>query len=353
MTGPPARLRRESDVGAATRSSGADGVPDHRRVVETRTAAGRVRGAVEAEDTTSARMMGAMLLIVGEAIVVYQRDLGPAAGPSDATVPYTGPWPSGAPAITSYIAGRLGVPTTFVGGVGRDRHGQVLRNGLAAAGVDLGRLVAHADAPTATAHITYRGDDHRDFDFHVSGTAATQVTGADLADLPERATWLHLSGSALIFGEPLASTALTALHRAHRAGARISVDPNIRPESLRTDIARALLDALQLAHVLLPTEGELDALGADVDGLVAGGAVVCTTRGPAGALVRDAGGETTVDAVAVRPVDTDGAGDSFAGGFIAASLGGADPRTAARAGAAVAAQAIRVTGPMTVVPALP
>jgi sugar/nucleoside kinase (ribokinase family) len=288
-----------------------------------------------------------MLLIVGEALVVYQRDVGP-----DPAAPYTGPWPSGAPAITAYIAGRLGVPTAFVGGVGRDPHGQVLRDGLTAGGVDLDRLVDHVDAPTATAHITYRGDDHRDFDFRVAGTAATHVAEAELADLPERADWLHVSGSALIFGEPLASTTLAALRRAHRAGARISIDPNIRPESLLPETARALLDALPLAHVLLPSEGELDALGADVDALVAGGATVCTTRGPAGACVRDADGETHIDPVDVVAVDTDGAGDSFAGGFIAASLDGADPRTAARLAAGVAAQAIQVPGPMTVVPSL-
>jgi sugar/nucleoside kinase (ribokinase family) len=290
-----------------------------------------------------------MLLIVGEAIVVYQRDVGVG---STEPVPYTGPWPSGAPAITAYVAGRLGVPTSFVGGVGRDAHGKVLRDGLAAGGVDLGRLVEHADAPTATAHITYRGADRRDFDFHVAGTAATRVTEADLGDLPERADWLHMSGSALIFGDPLGATTLAALHRAHAAGARISIDPNIRPESLHPETTRALLGALPLAHVLLPTEGELEALGADVDALVAGGATICSTRGPAGALVRDAEGETTIDPVDVVPVDTDGAGDSFAGGFIAASLGGADARTAARLAAGVAAQAIRVTGPMTVVPSL-
>ena len=290
----------------------------------------------------------AMLLIVGEAIVVYQRDIGP-----DPDAAYTGPWPSGAPAIAAYVAGRLGVPTAFVGGVGQDAHAKVMRDGLAAGGVDTGQLVEVAGAPTATAHITYRGEDHRDFDFAVAGTAATQVTEADLGDLPERATWLHMSGSALIFGEPLAATTLAALRRAHRAGARISIDPNVRPESMSPAAVRALLAALPLAHVLLPTEGELEALGADVDALLAGGATICTTRGPAGAVVRDTEGETRIEALPVRAIDTDGAGDSFAGGFVAASLAGADPRAAARAGVAVAAQAVQVTGPMTVVPTVP
>jgi sugar/nucleoside kinase (ribokinase family) len=54
----------------------------------------------------------------------------------------------------------------------------------------------------------------------------------------------------------------------------------------------------------------------------------------------------------VQPVDPDGAGDSFAAGFIAAALAGGDPVDAARAGVRVAAAAIQTVGPMTVVPDL-
>nr|BFE57294.1 sugar kinase [Dactylosporangium thailandense] len=285
-----------------------------------------------------------MLLIVGEAIVAYQRDV-----TADSDAPYTGPWASGSPAIAAYVAGRLGVPVSFVGGVGRDPLGKVMADGLAAGHVAIDRLAVSDDAPTATAYITYRGE-HREFDFRVAGTAAARVTVADLADLPERAAWLHMSGSALIFGEPLASTALTALARAHAAGARISVDPNVRPEALDPASRAALVDALRLAHVLLPSEGELEALGVDAGALVAAGATVCTTSGAGGASVAGASGTTHVPALAVEPVDTDGAGDAFAAGFIAAALAGADPVAAARAGVRVAAAAIRTEGPMTVVP---
>ncbi|HKE50545.1 MAG TPA: PfkB family carbohydrate kinase, partial [Actinomycetes bacterium] len=44
------------------------------------------------------------------------------------------------------------------------------------------------------------------------------------------------------------------------------------------------------------------------------------------------------------PLDTTGAGDAFAGGFLASWLGGADPGTALRAGAKLAARAVRGTG---------
>ena len=46
------------------------------------------------------------------------------------------------------------------------------------------------------------------------------------------------------------------------------------------------------------------------------------------------------------PVDTDGAGDNFAGGYIAASMAGATAQEAARAGSHAAAESIAVLGPM-------
>jgi len=286
-----------------------------------------------------------MLLIVGEAIVAYRREFSAA---------YTGPWPGGSSATTGYVAGRLGVPTVFVGGIGRDGHGKVMADGLAAGGVAIDHLAVADDAPTAAVRITHHGITHhggaREFDFRVAGSAATLVTEEHLADLPERADWLHLSGSALLFGEPLAETALSALRRARAAGARISVDPNVRPAALDRPARSALVEALGMAHVLLPGEGELAALEVDAFALAAAGATVCTTLGPGGASVTDSAGTTHLDARPVRPVDPTGAGDSFAAGFIAAALAGGDAVDAARAGIRVAAEAIRAEGPMTVRP---
>ena len=84
---------------------------------------------------------------------------------------------------------------------------------------------------------------------------------ADLAALPESASWLHLSGSALLFGEPLAASAMSALRRARAAGATVSVDPNVRTEALTPASAALLAEALTLAHVIFPSTGELEALG--------------------------------------------------------------------------------------------
>jgi fructokinase len=286
-----------------------------------------------------------VLLIVGEAIVAYQRDLGTGG---DAGLEFTGPWASGSPAITAYIAAQLGVDTQFVGGVGADPGGQVMREAFERGGVGLDGLRVTGDLPTASAHITYRGDTSREFDFAVRDSAATQVREADLGTLPQRADWVHLSGSALVFGDPLASTALTAFDRARRAGARTSLDPNVRPEVLGEAARAVLVEAIARADVLLPSAGEMAALGVDVDRLVAAGATVCTTYGGGGAEVRERGNTTRLAAAETEVVDADGAGDAFAAAFIAASLAGASAVDAAGAGIRVAAKAIAVDGPMTV-----
>ncbi|GLY88755.1 carbohydrate kinase family protein [Actinoallomurus iriomotensis] len=286
-----------------------------------------------------------MLLIVGEAIVAYQRDLG--AGGTDTGQAFTGPWASGSPAIAAYVAARLGVDTRFVGGVGADEGGQVMRRAFERAGVGLEGLREVSGLRTASARITYRGDAHREFDFDVRGTAAGAVREADLGALPEHAGWVHLSGSALVFGDPLASTALAAFHRARRAGARTSVDPNVRPEALDEGARTALVEAIGHADVLLPSEGEMEALGLDPGRLAESGTTVCTTYGPGGAEVRERGSTTRLEAVPAEVVDADGAGDTFAAAFIAASIAGASPVAAAGAGVRVAARAIGVEGPMT------
>lgn len=69
---------------------------------------------------------------------------------------------------------------------------------------------------------------------------------------------------------------------------------------------------------------------------------VCITRGKQGCVVIDQGGAIEVPAVPVHPLDTNGAGDMFAGAFIYAMTHGYDHRHAAmlgnRAAAAVVSQ---------------
>jgi tagatose kinase len=284
-----------------------------------------------------------MLLIVGETLVAYLRQLTADAGQD---LPFSGPWASGAPAIAAYSASMLGAPTHLVAGIGLDAHGDKIRRRLAAAGVTCHESQGGRLKPTATAHISCYAGGHREFEFDVGGTAATAVLEADLASLPESASWLHLSGSALLFGEPLAAAAMSALRRARAAGATVSVDPNVRAEALTPAAGAVLAEALALAHVIFPSTGEIEALGLSRADLARRGATVCSTDGPHGARLETPEGTWVIPAESSDPVDTDGAGDNFAGGYIAAALAGATPLEAARAGSHAAAESIAVPGPM-------
>jgi fructokinase len=284
-----------------------------------------------------------MLLIVGETLVAFIRQR---AADADQDPPFSGPWASGAPAIAAYSASMLGAPTHLVAGIGRDAFGDEIRGRLSAAGVTCHESSGGHLKPTATAYITYYAGGHREFEFEVANTAATAVLEADLASLPESASWLHLSGSALLFGEPLAASAMSALRRARTAGATVSVDPNVRAEALTPAAGALLAEALTLAHVIFPSTGEIEALGLSRTDLAGRGATVCSTDGPHGARLETSEGTWVIPAGSSDPVDTDGAGDNFAGGYIAAAIAGATPLEAARAGSRAAAESIAVPGPM-------
>jgi ribokinase len=75
-----------------------------------------------------------------------------------------------------------------------------------------------------------------------------------------------------------------------------------------------------------------------------------TTLGGAGVEVETPSGRERIAPFAVTPIDTTGAGDAFCGAFAVATAEGADPRTAARLGAAAGALAATKAG---AVPSLP
>ncbi len=98
--------------------------------------------------------------------------------------------------------------------------------------------------------------------------------------------------------------------------------------------------------MIFPSTGEIEALGLSMADLTRRGATVCSTDGPHGARLETREGTWVIPAESSNPVDTDGAGDNFAGGYIAASMAGATPQEAARAGSRAAAESIAVLGPM-------
>lgn len=108
-----------------------------------------------------------------------------------------------------------------------------------------------------------------------------------------------------------------------------------------------LMALLATCDAFLPSEVEAVALAGTSDlhaaaqrFLAAGPSVVVVKTAERGCLVATAERTLTVPTHALEPVDSTGAGDAFCGAFAAASVAGADPVEAARAGARAAAVAI-------------
>jgi fructokinase len=269
-----------------------------------------------------------MILAIGEVLMEFRRagDDGRLTAPGG----WDGPFCSGAPAIFASVAARLGAPVALAGAVGDDRFGHALRDRLARDGVRLDALRVVPRA-TAVAFVAYRPDGSRDFWYSVRDSAAVEVAPPPLDGID----WLHVSGSTLGFGVRLADTVVAAAEGVAGRGGRVSLDPNLRPDA-DPGVRERLNRVARVAHVVFPSEGELDALD------IGPGALVCQTHGPAGATVAG----VRVPAPAVTEVDPTGAGDTFAAAFVTAYRAGADPVAAAEGACALAARSVTVLGAM-------
>ena len=227
-------------------------------------------------------------------------------------------------------------PVRFVGRVGDDTIGRALVAELEAAGVDArvqrggrtGAIVVLVDAVGERTMVTDRG-------------AAAELEAIDPAAV-EGADWVHLPLYG--FADAASRTAVTdAATRAARAGARISVDLSsvATMRALRAELP-SILEAVS-PDVVFANQDEAQA--AAEAGLALGDAVYVVKRGGEPVLLTLPGGETEVPVERVDDVlDSTGAGDAFAAGYIVSALAGAEPHECARAGSELAKSALRRAG---------
>lgn len=262
---------------------------------------------------------------------------------------FAGPFPSGAPAIAIDQAARCGARTMMFGSVGADVFGEAICERLAEGGTDISGIARDPLRPTGTAHVAYRGDGSRSFVFHIEGTAAEHAAVASVPADPV----LLVSGSTL--GLPaLRAAVLDAAVKVKRAGGRIALDPNVRPELMREEAARRAIEVLvDGAFIATPSEEDLAVLmpGLSVaDAAKAlharGVEVVAVTRGARGAFVSGMGAEIDLAGHAVDAVDPTGAGDAFCATLAATLTAGATLAEAARLANAAGALAVMRLGPM-------
>lgn len=258
--------------------------------------------------------------------------------------------PGGSAANVAVWASRCGTPVHFVGKIGRDRFGQLAQEDL-----DRERVVAHL--VESDAHLT---GSVAVFVDHTGERSMVSGHGADFFLLPSElprevvrgATHLHLTAWSFFIDPPRAA-AREAARLARQAGATLSFDPGSFQMIQEMGVDQFIGCTSDLGvDILLPNQQEAAVLtGLEEPVEMAArlteiypGALVIIKLDADGAYVHGADGGVRIPPATNNLVDATGAGDSFAGGFLAHYLRSGDEVAAARYATLISAWVIEHLG---------
>lgn len=265
---------------------------------------------------------------------------------------FSGPYPSGAPAIFLDQAARIGVATQMIGGVGNDGFGRCVLQRLNEDGVSTTGINVSNTQSTGTASVSYYDSGDRDFIFHIANTAADSFSVPFDLITPAK-TILHVSASSLGIAS-MRDKILDAVRSVGDGGGLISCDPNARPELMNDSLTRdAMFEVMERSAILLPSTSDLDFLYPDmsedaaVDKLLNANAdIVAIKRGAVGVTIVGRGERHDFAGHSVTEVDPTGAGDCFCGTFVSLISQGASLYDAGMQANAAGAIAVTRRGPM-------
>lgn len=215
--------------------------------------------------------------------------------------------------------------------------GEVVAQGLAAAGVELTRIGGSMETRTCVS-IASTADGRMTEIYEratpVSSTEWESVTEAALRVLPRRPGWLAVSGSVPSSLDDRALALLIELGA--NAGVSVAIDSHGLPLGLAVDAGPALVkvNRAEAAALLGRDGGDVLELATAIHERSAG--VVVVTDGVNGSVATDGRESWRVSPSDVAGGFPVGSGDSFLGGMLSALDGGADLADALRLGAGCA-----------------
>jgi len=252
--------------------------------------------------------------------------------------------PGGSAANVAAWARRCGARSAWMGIVGDDPAGRMLEQSLRDQDVEVSATrIPDLESGVVISWIGRSG--HRVM--HSARWAGSRLAPEHIdLQLVRRASCLHLTGYPLALPAGWEAAAI-AMREAHRAGALISFDPS------STDVIRAIeagrleemlrdcsVDILfanrQEARALTGISKPRDAVTV-LNGLFP---LVVLKDGARGAYTGTREGVAFTPARRVTASDTTGAGDAFAGAWLAAYLGARDPVSASATASEAAAEAV-------------
>ena len=253
-------------------------------------------------------------------------------------IPHFAANPGGAPANVAVAASKLGIESAFIGCVGDDSYGRLLRDTLIRFGVSTDGLQVTRRANTTLAIVTVDETGERSFSFYRKPGADTMIDTAKAIEAIKGTGILHF-GSVSLTDPVCRDAVVNTVQAAKKAGALITYDPNYRAALWEGEDAAVLQmrAVLPLCDIVKISDQETALLTGREDPHEAAQALLdlgvrlaVVTLGAEGALWRYGDLEGTVPGFKVKVADTNGAGDTFFGAFLSriARRGGIDGLTA-------------------------
>lgn len=247
-------------------------------------------------------------------------------------------------------AARQGVKVAYLSAVGDDQFGKIAIDTWLTEGIDVSQVFVDPNSPTGIYFIdpVPKG---RNFTYYRAGSAASRMSSISSSQtILSRTAILHLSAITQAISIAPNEPSFEAIDIVKKNGGRISYDTNLRLNLWGLEEARRVINkTLTQADILLPSLDEAQILtGLDNKEDILNfylqfePEILALKCGSEGAIVIFEGRKEYIPALNVNAIDTSGAGDTFAGAFLAQIIQGESPFEAARF--AVVASGISVQG---------
>ena len=231
--------------------------------------------------------------------------------------------PGGAPCNVLALLNRMGKKTAFVGKVGEDQFGKLLKETIAEAGIDASNLKMDKEVNTTLAFVHTFPDGDREFSFYRNPGADMMLTENEVDPAFIAQTKIFHFGTLSMTHDGVRAATKKAVQAAKDAGCLVSFDPNLRPPLWSSlDLAKEQMEyGFGVCDILKISDNEIQFVSGkeDYDEGISylqekyHIPMILLTMGKDGSRAYYKGMRVERPGFSVKAIETTGAGDTFCG----------------------------------------
>lgn len=231
--------------------------------------------------------------------------------------------PGGAPCNVLALLNKMGKKTAFIGKVGKDQFGTLLRDTITEAEIDASNLMVDENVNTTLAFVHTFPDGDREFSFYRNPGADMMLTADEVNPEVVKDTKVFHFGTLSMTHEGVREATKKAVETAKANGCLVSFDPNLRPPLWSSlDLAKEQMEyGFGKCDILKISDNEIQFVSGkeDYDEGIAylqetyNIPLILLTMGKDGSRAYYKGMRVERPGFSVKAIETTGAGDTFCG----------------------------------------